>query len=84
MQQASGAEDVTARAEWHSLAGLLAQVILAHLPSIPDHDDVQHRIAALVDQLLLFPVSSRAPDRYSSWQLLQTCVHQELLPSCTA
>ena len=65
MQQASGAEDVTARAEWHSLAGLLAQIILAHLPSMPDHD-VQRRIAALVDQLLLFRVTGRAPDRYSS------------------
>ena len=71
MQQASGAEGVTARAEWHSLAGLLAQIILAHLPSTQDHD-VQHKIAALVDQLLLFRVRGRGPDRYSSRQLLQT------------
>lgn len=65
MQQASeaGTEGNSARAEWRSLAGLLAQAILAHLPSIPDQV-MQHRIAAVVKQLLLLPSAGKANDRY--------------------
>ncbi len=52
MQQPPVAEDCTARAEWHSLAALLAQVILAHVPSISDQY-TQERVVALTCQLLL-------------------------------
>ena len=54
VQQTSKTQGSAARAEWHSLAGLLAQVILAHLPSIPDSGD-QQRIPDLVCQLLQPP-----------------------------
>ncbi|KAL0028971.1 hypothetical protein WJX77_009058 [Trebouxia sp. C0004] len=64
VQQASeaGAEGKSARAEWHSLAVLLAQAILAHLPSIPEQV-MQHRIAAVVKQLLLLPSAGKVNDR---------------------
>jgi len=73
VQQASeaGAEGNSARAEWRSLAGLLAQAILAHLPSIPDQV-MQHRIAAVVKQLLLLPSAGKANDRYIPLGLVQT------------
>ena len=71
MQQVSeaGAEGKSARAEWRSLAGLLAQAIFAHLPSIPD-PVMQHRIAAVVKQLLLPP--SAVNERYISLGLFHT------------
>ena len=73
VQQASeaGAEGNSARAEWRSLAGLLAQAILAHLPSIPDQV-MQHRIAAVVKQLLLLPSAGKVDDRYVPMGLFQT------------
>ncbi|KAL0049173.1 hypothetical protein WJX82_008148 [Trebouxia sp. C0006] len=84
VQQASeaGAEGNSARAEWRSLAGLLAQAILAHLPSIPDQV-MQHRIAAVVKQLLLLPSAGKANDRPADLtteliQLLHSSSHSTL------
>jgi len=67
----AGAEGNSARAEWRSLAGLLAQAILAHLPSVPDQV-MQHRIAAVVKQLLLLPSAGKVNNRYSPSGLVQT------------
>jgi len=73
VQQASeaGAEGNSARAEWRSRAGLLAQAILVHLPSIPEQV-MQHRIAAVVKQLLLLPSAGKVNDRYIPLGLFQT------------
>lgn len=51
VQQAEGAEGRTARAEWQSLSSLLAQVILAHVPSLPEQSS-RVRAVFLTHQLL--------------------------------
>ena len=51
VQQAAEAEGRTARAEWQSLGSLLAQVILAHAPSLPEHSS-RDRVVLLTHQLL--------------------------------
>ena len=51
VQQAAEAEGRTARAEWQSLSSLLAQVILAHVPSLPEQSS-RVRAALLTHQLL--------------------------------
>ena len=51
VQQASEAQGKTAKDEWHSLAGLLTQVILAHVPSLADEGS-RARVALLTRRLL--------------------------------
>ena len=51
VQQAAEAVGTTASAEWQSLSSLLAQLILAHVPSLPEHSS-RDRVVLLTHQLL--------------------------------
>lgn len=51
VQQAAEAEGRIARAEWQSLSSLLAQVILAHVPSLSEPSS-RDRAVLLTHQLL--------------------------------